>query len=392
MASYIGKVQIGEDIRNQVLIGSTLYGICATPASTPTKDITPTTYDSGNRIEENYVNTSYDQLLRGTTIHIKFIYGNTLTSGVSLLVGSLDMAQNVVGNFVCPPNSIISFTLDEEQHWIPNDNVITEYEFMTAYDAQNNKIATAADLAALNIQEAAHRGVVTDVTANSTSTDLPTTKAVYDFVQDQTGGLSGLTGAMHFRGTTSTIPLATATLTYNTYISGDVLLGPNNKEYVYIKGDSAENSSWVELGDEGSYALKTSTAVVVGVVTSNFVPNTLPTLSVTDTTVSSVTVSPGFAASLSTTSHTVSYVSQAGRATTASVASGILNITLGQDTVVSNPISITGVQQFTPNTPTIVTSTPITIGSASGWSQGTAASYNLVTTSTIVVVPDNAAP
>jgi len=60
---------------------------------------------------------------------------------------------------------------------------------------------------------------------------------------------------MHFRGNVNPLPDATDTSTYNDYISGDVVLGPNDKEYVYLKGDSAANSRWIELGDEGSYVL-----------------------------------------------------------------------------------------------------------------------------------------
>jgi len=63
---------------------------------------------------------------------------------------------------------------------------------------------------------------------------------------------------MHFRGNENPLPEATSTSTYEKYISGDVVLGPNNKEYVYLKGEDAASSKWIELGDEGSYVMKSS--------------------------------------------------------------------------------------------------------------------------------------
>jgi hypothetical protein len=103
-----------------------------------------------------------------------------------------------------------------------------------------------------------------------------------------TGGLSGLTGAMHFRGV-STVeindgdgPSVNPTITGYTFNgngdnAGDVVLW-NGKEFVWT------GTTWELLGDEGSYALKSSTDTIteVGVFTAN----TLPTLTVTDTSVS----------------------------------------------------------------------------------------------------------
>lgn len=395
MASYIGKVQIGSE--SPVLVGSTLYGICGTPAATQLKDITANTNGSGNPITGDYVNTSYDNLIRGTTIHIKFVNGNSVDSGAQLQVGTLQTAQNVVGNFTCPANTIISFTLDENQEWVVNDNVDTntEYEFMTAYNASSNKVATASDLNDLNIQDAAHKDVVTDLGANTTSADLPTAQAVAQYVQAQTGGLGGLTGAMHFRGTatvaitdggTENPSIAGYTFNGNGDNSGDVVLW-NGQEYVWT------GSSWELLGDEGSYALKSSTATVIGVASTTFTANTLPTLSTTVTTVSSVSITSGTAPDLVTNAVSVPNVTQAGTATTASVTAGILNITLGRNTVLGNNITFDAVSSFTAgSTPQIVSSTPVSITGVTNWQQGSAASFNISTTSTIVVVPNSVAP
>ena len=66
-----------------------------------------------------------------------------------------------------------------------------------------------------------------------------------------TSQLSGLTGAMHFVGTSTTDPTKGATISgVSTFASGDVCLY-GNKEYVF------NGTSWVELGDEGSHLTKT---------------------------------------------------------------------------------------------------------------------------------------
>lgn len=66
--------------------------------------------------------------------------------------------------------------------------------------------------------------------------------------------ITGLTGAMHFIGVSTTDPKAGATITGHTkFESGDVCLY-GNKEYVY------DGTKWVELGDEGSHLTKTEAA------------------------------------------------------------------------------------------------------------------------------------
>lgn len=65
----------------------------------------------------------------------------------------------------------------------------------------------------------------------------------------------GLASALKYVGAKSSLPTATDSTTYSAYNNGDVIT-VSNKEYAYIKGSNAAGSSWVELGDEGSYKLK----------------------------------------------------------------------------------------------------------------------------------------
>ena len=81
---------------------------------------------------------------------------------------------------------------------------------------------------------------------NDTSADLTTKEQVAAYVANKT---AGLTGAMHYKGAVAAIPPASGT-----FASGDVvILTGSNKEYVY------DGSDWHELGDEGSFAMKTVT-------------------------------------------------------------------------------------------------------------------------------------
>jgi hypothetical protein len=70
--------------------------------------------------------------------------------------------------------------------------------------------------------------------------------------------IAGLSGAMHYRGELTADP--TVTTPTGTWAAGDVVTFENN-EYVY------NGSAWRVLGDEGSYALKTTTVTGAGVLT-----------------------------------------------------------------------------------------------------------------------------
>lgn len=65
------------------------------------------------------------------------------------------------------------------------------------------------------------------------------------------GTITGLSGAMHFRGSVTADPTATAPTLDPAAASGDVVLW-DGKEYIY------DGSTWKIFGDEGSYLTKTA--------------------------------------------------------------------------------------------------------------------------------------
>lgn len=97
MSTYIGKVQIGTDDRNRASIGSTLYGICTTSASTAEKIV---------------ILPEFDTIIHGVTVFVRFTEGNSATSNVKLAVNNKGN-YSVFGNCTCKANSVIGFTFDE---------------------------------------------------------------------------------------------------------------------------------------------------------------------------------------------------------------------------------------------------------------------------------------
>ena len=105
---------------------------------------------------------------------------------------------------------------------------------------------------------------------------------------------NAITTAMHFRGeiTDNSLPNATDQDTYDTYMSGDVVLF-GNKEYVYYKSPTnIENSEWIELGDEGSYAVKgsilksdlsSSLQAEINTIAANAEPNVIEQININGT-------------------------------------------------------------------------------------------------------------
>ena len=377
MSSYIGAVALDS---GQYLVGSTLFGVCNTPANTADKHI---------------ILSSFDQLLNGITVHIKFTLGNSVDSNITLQFYSSDAAGatpnfdaapvQVSGNCICPQNGVIAFTYEENSAnrvWRVNNSVDIVESTTNGninVNGQNVPIHGLGSAAYTNADTYAPKDnptftgavivpAVSDSSANGTA-------ATVQYVKERTAGLSGLTGAMHFRDAVSEIPPS------GTYEKGDVVLGPNNKEYVY------NGTSWIELGDEGSYALKSSTDVITEVASSATV--TVGSASGWDAggqASLNITNGTNTAADLQTDEYTIPNVSQANTPTTASVANGVLTITQGQALQFGNAFDVKSVKTFTANVPAAINFTPNTLPTITITNTDTS---KITTHDTTVVVPDN---
>ena len=310
--SYISELQI--DNGSIIPIASSLYGISNTAAATGAKEIA-----SGSLL-------NFDTWIPGTTIHVKFSNGNSAKTGLSLTIGTMTATISVPSAmYNWPVGGVISFTLDgttAPYTWIANDsdsgNEITiQHEYISnSQDAISGQgVADALD----ELGDAADKGVITNINStNKNSADLPTTEAITRYVDDKT---TGLTGAMHFKGTTTTVmedgrTTATVVIGGENYTPepGDVVLY-NSQEYVWAETNSSTHAGyWELLGDEGSYLLQSAVQSVSVINSINFSAGTLPTVTLDQ---SATTVMTGVSNG------------EAAKATTASVNSGVLKITTG---------------------------------------------------------------
>ena len=270
MASYIGKVQIGAT-GDQVLVGSTLYGVCSVAAATAAKEVTL---------------PDFDAIMHGITVQVRFENGNSVTTGVTLKVGSTNPFP-VTGNCVCAADDVIAFTLSQTGSgtvWYANHSILVQegttdgtikvageevavHGLGSAAYEDTSAFATAAQGQKADQAMPKSGGTFTGpviLDADPTSAMGAATK---NYVDNIAQGLTDLTAPMHFIGETPAQDaeghpiLPDAQTSYENYVAGDVLL-VGDKEYVYSKGNNAANSQWILLGDEGSYALKSSTASV----------------------------------------------------------------------------------------------------------------------------------
>lgn len=425
MASYIGQITIGE---TSYPIANTLYGTCSTENSEKTKTVTL----------ENF-----DTLITGVLVFVKFT--NYSDSGVSndpvkLKVGTTSAKQIRIrgvdpwnylsgGNNLWNYGEIVGFIYDGT-YWqvVSKDTVYTSMSSAEALEgtsgtsraitpytlnlAINEKInaldvsnisgtgagKTIASLSETDGKIAAtfqdisiSRSQITDLGAagavgvdsaisssTSTSTNVPTTAAVMSYVEEMS---AGITGAMHFIGTTTTALTDGATTTpvtiNNTSVipeAGDVVLY-SDKEFVW------DGTTWELLGDEGSYALKTST-VSVGSA-SGWNAGTMAAITKTDVSIPNVT-SAGSAASMTKTDVTIPNVTNVGSATTASVSGGTLTITNGAAPTLGSAISATHIDSWSAGSaPTL--GTAISATHIDSYTSGTAPS--LTVTNTTVVKP-----
>ena len=122
---YVGKVTAGGSTH---LVGSTLYGTCATAAATKAKVVTC---------------SDFTTLITGVTIHVKFTYSNTVASP-TLNVNSTG-AKNIYRYGTTAPGvsvgaswnagQVVSFTYDgsywQMNDWLNNGGISYAYNATT---------------------------------------------------------------------------------------------------------------------------------------------------------------------------------------------------------------------------------------------------------------------
>lgn len=247
--AYIGKVT--DTAGNTHLVGSTLYGTCATAAATAAKVVTC---------------ANFSKLETGVTIHVKFTYSNTASNA------TMNVNSTGAKNLCCygttrvgttektswKAGAVVSFTYDGTS-WVMNDYIAdtgittdtkdtagTEgtvdkiylvgakstpasnyaqtfsngnlyaqngYMHATAYndveiDGSDGIELTAGQaslylLGDYTLADACEKNVDTTITSGSTSTNLPTSQAVADYVDSAVAVASS--GALTYKGTATTL-------------------------------------------------------------------------------------------------------------------------------------------------------------------------------------------
>lgn len=141
---------------------------------------------------------------------------------------------------------------DEKVAALDFTDAAIEHQFVTAVNETDGVVSVVraqpavADISGLDTALAAKQDTVVFNTAYDASSNKAAT------MTDVTNAVAGLSGAMHFIGTSTTDPAGgTVTISEEAYTgkSGDVVLF-GQKEYVF------DGTNWKLLGDEGSYAVK----------------------------------------------------------------------------------------------------------------------------------------
>lgn len=283
--AYIGKVT--DTAGNTHLVGSMLYGTCATAAATAAKVVTC---------------ANFSKLETGVTIHVKFTYSNTASSA------TLNVNSTGAKNLCCygttrvgttektswKAGAVVSFTYDGTS-WVMNDyiadtgittdtkdtagtegtvdkiyligakntpasNYATTYSNGNLY-ATNGHLHAASyngvaidDVSSVGISiseesdgtsltvplgedytlgDACEKGVDTTITSGSTSTNLPTTQAVADYVDTAVAVASS--GALTYKG----VATALTDITNTSYKQGWYWMVGSNPS-ITIDGQACE--------------------------------------------------------------------------------------------------------------------------------------------------------
>lgn len=206
MGTYIGKVQIGEN-GALAAVGSTLYGYCATAASTAAKAV---------------VLDDFNAIMHGVTIFVRFNNGNSVTTSVTLNVNNTTDIS-VDGDCVCGEGEVLAFTLDQMNYSIsphelaPTTSSVWRWR-VTSQGANINHTHSAYVEKTGSTMTGA---LILPATTNDTNNSAAVTK---QYVDDKVAGVLAGADAMIFKGTVGTggnITTLPDGSTGHTYTSGD---------------------------------------------------------------------------------------------------------------------------------------------------------------------------
>lgn len=340
--------------------GSTNADVTPLTTSWPAGAIVSFTFDGTNWVLNFGVNTD-------TTYSIQNTYSGTDENpisgkGVKAAIETLDITQ-------------INNTAGKTVETITEQDGLVSATFQDIQIGESQVTNLTTDLAAKAPKaDPVFTGTVTLPAINAASDD--NAAATKKYVDDTTAGLTGILHYIDAPNATFTVSYPTPTEqepdpmpvvttggtfpTGYTPAAGDVIIY-KHQEFIYT------GSAWRLLGDEGSYALKTSTVSVVSDVT---ITHTKPSLTVTPVTIPNVT-SAGSAPTLSHSEFNIKEVIADSTPTQAKVENGTLKITIGSASTSRN----TEVSKITNwNAGAAATlGTDIEVGSASNWNAGTIA-------------------
>lgn len=175
-------------------------------------------------------------------------------SGLESTSNKVSAWSATTNNTHYPTEKLVKDSLDAKQNTINASNKLS-----ASYVSGLATVATSGKYDDLTGKPTIGNGTLT-VQANGTSKGT--------FKANQTGNTTinitasdlGLTDVMHFKGVVSSLPTPTVS---DSYSNGDVIL-VGTKEYVRSGKTASAAGSWIELGDEGSHALKTVTITGTG--------------------------------------------------------------------------------------------------------------------------------
>ena len=173
-----------------------------------------------------------------------------LQSQVGALQTAMNTAESDIAGIKDGTITVGKATADAD-----GNNIAATYETKANVTALAGRVTTAeGEIDTLQATVGEHTTDITALEANvgilQTTVGNAGSGLVKD-VNDLKTQIGGVTGALHFKGVVEELPVD-----LSTYNEGDVIL-VGNKEYVCNDEDGTK--SWIELGDEGSYALKTTT-------------------------------------------------------------------------------------------------------------------------------------